>query len=234
MQADEFWGFIFKKEYNLTELEKIQENIGDCWTFTAINPETKLIFAHISGKRILENAIKLFHLIKKRVSSIISYITTDGNDMYTNAILSVLGHFDIEKDKTVAPDSLCYAQIIKKIEKGKCVKVEKRIIFGNEQMLESCLSKSIVSYTINTAFIERSNLTLRQHNHRVERKSQGFSKMREYFNYQTSLTISYYNFCLHHSSLLYYEGDKTIKNTPAMASGLTDHIWSMRELLSFH
>jgi hypothetical protein len=84
-----------------------------------------------------------------------------------------------------------------------------------------------------TAFIERSNLTMRQHNKRVERKSQGFSKEKCFLEKQMSLSIAYYNFCLPHGGLKYYLGDKIIYNTPTMEAGLTDHVWKMEELLAY-
>lgn len=231
-QIDEFWGFVFKKEKNLTEEEKIRESMGDMWTFTAIMPDTKLIFAHIIGKRTKDNARKLIAMIRQRSDGTIPYISSDGNKDYTDSIASVFGEYNKTNDEITLPDKLCYAQVVKTIENGRCRDVDKRIIFGNDKLIEECILKSKVSHTINTSFIERSNLTMRQHNHRVERKSQGFSKELEYHKYQNSLSIAYYNFCLPHRSLRYYLKDRKIENTPAMETGLTDHIWSMKELLS--
>ena len=117
--------------------------------------------------------------------------------------------------------------------KNRCVQVERKLIFGNEDQLKKSLSNSSVSNKVNTSFIERSNLTMRQHNKRVERKSQGFSKMKYYLEKQMSLSIAYYNFCLPHRSLKYFVEDKTVINTPAKEAGVTDHVWTMEELLAY-
>ena len=231
VQLDEFWGFVFKKEYNLTDEEKLFEESGDMWTYTAIMPENKLIFAHFSGKRTYENTRKFISMIRKRSDGTIPFFTSDGYEGYSEAILSVYG--EIQNDETVPPDNLCYAQVNKKIEKNRCVNVEKKIIYGDEKLLEECINNSPTSSKINTSFIERSNLAMRQHNKRIERKSQGFSKLKYFFEKQLSLSIAYYNFCLPNSGLKYYMKDKTIINTPAMEAGLTDHVWKMEELLAY-
>ena len=90
---------------------------------------------------------------------------------------------------------------------------------------------SPASNTINISYVERCNLTMRQRNHRVERKSQGFSKLPAFHKAQMRISIAYYNFCLHHSSLKRYEGTKPLHFTPAMEAGITDHPWTMLELL---
>ena len=232
VQIDEFWGFVGKKEKNLTAEEKILEEFGDMWTFTAIIPGTKLIFAHLSGKRTKNNARKAIEMIKKRSDGTIPYLSTDGNEDYIDSILSVYGELNPENGMS-PPEDLCYTQVIKKIEGSRCTEVKRKIIFGNKDSVNNCLSQSPVSTAINTAFIERSNLTVRQHNKRVERKTQGFSKLKYFFKKQMSLSIAYYNFCLPHGSLKYFIEDKTVINTPVMETGLTDHVWSMEELLSF-
>jgi len=231
VQVDEFWGFVFKKEYNLTEEERLLEDIGDMWTFTAIMPETKLLFSHITGKRTYDNARKLIAQIRKRSDGTIPYITSDGYEGYKEAIESI--YSEIHDNEISIPSQLCYAQVNKTIEKNRCINVERKLIFGAVSKLEEVLNNSPVSFKVNTAFIERSNLTIRQHNKRVERKSQGFSKIKNFFEKQLSLSIAYYNFCLQHMSLKYLIEDKTVINTPVMEAGLTDHVWTMKELLAY-
>ncbi len=231
VQVDEFWGFVHKKEYNLTDEEKLLEESGDMWTFTAIMPENKLIFAYLSGKRTYTNCRKFISMIRKRSDGAIPYFSSDGYEGYKESILSIYG--EILNGEIIPPENLCYAQVNKKIEKNRCVSVDKKLIFGDENFLNECINKSAVSNKINTSFIERSNLSIRQHNKRVERKSLGFSKLKYYFDKQMSLSIAYYNFCLPNSELKYYFKDKTIVNTPAMEAGLTDHVWRMEELLAY-
>ena len=225
MQLDEFWGFVFKKQYNLSESEKLSDEIGDMWTFTAINPINKLILAHVLGKRTKINAIKLVSQAKTRClqdNSDTIFITSDGFKDYVDAIRAVYGKLNSETKDIELPVNLCYAQVIKAIKKGKCKQVDKVLVFGDQDLLDNCLKTSPVSHSINTSYVERSNFTLRQHNHRIERKSQGFSKKIEYMVGHNSLSIAYYNFCLPHSSLLKYQDSAPIHTTPAMAAKITD------------
>jgi IS1 family transposase len=212
----------------------LNDEIGDIWTYTAISAQEKLIIGHVVGKRTKLNARKMVALVKERiqVDKTNFLITSDGHNDYIDAISSTFGKYDSSSKKLKMPNNLCYGQVIKTIEKGKCIDVEKKIIFGDNELLESCLNNSTVSYTINTSFIERSNLTVRQHNHRNERKTQGFSKKFNFHEGHTALTISYYNLCLPHSSLKKYDGSKPIYVTPAMEAKVTDKIWSMEDLLS--
>lgn len=106
------------------------------------------------------------------------------------------------------------------------------------------MSHSPVSTLINTSFVERDNLTLRQHNRRLTRKTNGFSKELSWFEKQLWLALAYYHLVLPHQSLRQKltlpeatRGTGSARCwqllTPAMAAGLTDHIWTMTELLSF-
>lgn len=233
IQLDEFWGFVFKKQYNLSEAEAFDETIGDIWTFTAFMPEEKLILGHFTGKRTKLNALKLVSQVKARSKPIEKslFITSDGNDDYTDAIAASYGRLNAAGELEL-PENLCYAQVVKKIEKGKCKAVTRKLVFGSNELLQECLSESTVSHQINTAYVERSNLAVRQHNHRVERKTQGYSKVCQYLKGHNALSIAYYNLCLPHSSLLAHQGGKPIPTTPAMAAKITNHSWTMCELLS--
>ena len=149
------------------------------WTFTALLPAEKLIVGHVLGKRTLINARKLLAQVKIRSSWNEKgklFITSDGNADYISAISAVYGRLNAKTKELELPTNLCYAQVIKTIEKGRCKKVKQTLIFGDQELLNKCLKNSSVSYQVNTFAVERSNLTLRQHNHRIERKSQGFSK----------------------------------------------------------
>ncbi|MFQ5730313.1 MAG: IS1 family transposase [Waddliaceae bacterium] len=125
---------------------------------------------------------------------------------------------------------LRYATVHKTREKGRVTKVERRIVFGKEQEIYNTLEHSPVSQTINTAYVERNNLTLRQHSRRLTRKTNGFSKVKRNLQAQVILVMAYYNFVRPHCSLkIKGEG----KRTPAMAAELTDHLWSMSELMTY-
>ena len=198
----------------------------------ALCVDTKLIIAHQIGKKSLENTIKLLQELKKRLNEKSKlYFTSDGNNAYCDAINSVYCIYEALTKITKLPQELCYAQVIKEKKNGKLHNLDTKVVFGSEQLLKDYLSKSFCSNTINTSYVERCNLTMRQRNRRVERKSQGFSKMIAFHKAQMTISIAYYNFCLHHSSLKRYKGTKPLHFTPAIEAGITDHPWTMLELL---
>ncbi len=125
---------------------------------------------------------------------------------------------------------LLYATVHKTRANGRVVKVERRIVWGQEQEIKKVLEQSPVSRTVNTAYVERNNLNLRQHSRRLTRKTNGFSKIKRNLEAQVLLVMAYYNFVRPHCSLkIKGEGERT----PAMAAELTDHRWSMLELLTY-
>ena len=143
------------------------------------------------------------------------------------------------------PSDLCYAVVVKERERGRVVKVTTRVVYGTEDQIRTALHNSPVSHAINTSGVERNNLTVRQHSRRMGRKVNAFSKEREYLEDQLTLAFAYYHFVIPHRGLRQalskpiptkgphatYKKWKQV--TPAMAAGLTDHIWTMDELLSF-
>ena len=124
------------------------------------------------------------------------------------------------------------------------VEVTTKIIFGSEAAVQARLAASPVSQTINTSFVERNNLTCRQCNGRLSRKVLSFSKDLTWLEKHLWLSLAYYHFVLPHDSLSQRlsepqptRGSGSPKRwqpiTPAMAAGITDHIWTMEELLSY-
>ena len=111
IQLDEFWGFVFKKQHSLSEAEKLSETIGDIWTFTAFMPVEKLILAHLTGKRTKSNALKTIYQLKERsnANNETLFITSDGNDDYTDAIRSAYGDLNSGTGELEMPSTLCYA-----------------------------------------------------------------------------------------------------------------------------
>jgi len=135
----------------------------------------------------------------------------------------------------VPPEALHYATVHKTRKKGRVVKIDYRVIFGTEPAVQSALSRSRVSRAINTAFVERQNGTDRNRNARKVRKSYCFSKAYAVHEAVTYLTMYSYNFCWAVRTLR-----RRVKGeahwqpcTPAMAAGLTDHVWSLAEWLAF-
>jgi hypothetical protein len=140
--------------------------------------------------------------------------------------------------------TLLYAQVVKRREKGRVVEVSRKSVFGAADELEARLTASPTSTTINTSFVERDNLTWREHNRRLTRKTTGFSKELPWMEQQLWLTMAYYHFCLPHISLREAlptpeatRGSGSPRKwrpiTPAMAAGLTDHLWTTAEVLGY-
>src|SRR5690606_25876532 len=127
---------------------------------------------------------------------------------------------------------------------GRVVDVQTRVVFGDPAQVDTLLAESPVSQKINTSFVERDNLTLRQGNRRLTRRSNGFSKDLTWFEKQLWLSMAYYHFVLPHNSLRHSmpepqptRGSGSYQRwqlaTPAMAAGITDHVWTAAELLSY-
>ncbi len=127
---------------------------------------------------------------------------------------------------------------------GRIVEVTQKGIFGTPTALAERLENSATSSMVNTSFVERNNLALRQLNRRLTRKTLGFSKELAWLEKQLWLSLAYYHFCLPHLSLRQAlplpqptRGNGSLKKwqqvTPAMATGLTDHLWPTSELLAF-
>ena len=254
-QLDELWTFIYKKEAHLTPLEKLAEVYGDAWVWIAFSPVCKLVPAWVVGKRTLLHARRLVFRLKSATDGHIPFFTSDELPHYADALLEVYGRWvqpprhgirgRFPNPRRIPPPDLCYAVVVKEREKGRVVEVTTRIVYGTTEQVEAALQASPVSQTINTYGVERNNLTVRQHSRRMGRKVNAFSKDPDYLEHQLTLAFAYYHFVAPHRGLrqrlpraLPTKGRKgSYKKwkpvTPAMAAGLTDHVWTMDELLSF-
>ena len=203
------------------------------WVWVAFDPEHKVVLAHVVGERKQDSANRLIFELKQRVDGIPSFCS-DGLKFYKNALLKYYGNI-VEFPKTGLPgrprlpatvpdERLRYAQVIKHHRNGRLVEVEKRQIFGEDAGRAS----------ISTTFIERCNLTLRQENKRLTRKTLGFSKCQYHLNAQMTLYFANYNFCRPHSSLRHLDASGIMRSwTPLRELGITDRNWSLKELLTF-
>ncbi len=254
-QLDELWTFIYKKEAHLTPLEKLAEVYGDAWVWIAFSPVCKLVPAWVVGKRTLPQARKLVFRLKSAMDGHIPFFTSDELPHYADALLDVYGQWirparhgtrgRFPKPRRVPPPDLCYAVVVKERENGRVVKVTTRVVYGRAPQIAAALQASPVSRAINTYGVERNNLTVRQHSRRMGRKVNAFSKDPDYLEHQLTLAFAYYHFVIPHRGLrerlprpLPTKGRKGSLQkwrsvTPAMAAGLTDHVWAMDELLSF-
>jgi IS1 family transposase/transposase-like protein len=253
-QLDELWTFVRKKEDHLTPIEQLLGVYGDAWIWIAFAPMSKIVPAWVAGKRTLATGRKLVKCLKNRLDEHIPFFTSDDLPHYADALLHVYGQ-TIEPPRTgkpgrprhpykVPPNDLLYTVVCKRREGSRVVEVTTQVVYGSPERIAEVLQQSSTSSTISTYGVERNNLTIRQHSRRMGRKVNAFSKEPEYLEHQLALSFAYYHFVIPHLGLrqkllkpIPTKGDGSPKcwqqRTPAMAAGLTDHTWSMDELLSF-
>ena len=244
VQFDEKWAFVAKKEKNCDPDNPADDHKGDTWDHVAIDAESRLVISVIPGARTAENVVAVVQDFKQRTGGrLMDLITTDCYPAYEEAILEAYGE-TVTPPRTgkpgrppasykVAPQGLTYAVVEKTREKGRVVKIATRIVFGVINAVTAALATSSASSAVNTSFVERQNGTDRHRNARKARKTYRFSKDRRYHEAVTYLSMFTYNFCWPVRTLrLKNEHGCWESRSPAMAAGLTDHLWSISEWLT--
>lgn len=135
-----------------------------------------------------------------------------------------------KKAQKVVLEDIDYAIVHKFREKGRIVKVEKRVVYGDEDRIATRLQE-LPSNTINTSFVERSNLNWRLWDAHLTRKCLTFAKSFELLKAKFAICVSFYNFIRPHETLSRQVDRSFIPMTPAMAAGITDRVWTIPELL---
>ena len=168
-------------------------------------------------------------------------ITTDEARVEAGAIVRAYGTPKVtpptgrpgrpRKPRLVPPRDLVYAMVHKLRRKGRVVKVTIRRVFGTAQQLAHALARSAVSTQVNTSFVERFNATVRQHNSRKARKVYTFSKTFEQHQAMRWFAMAYDHFGRPHLGLRRQTGGGWCARTPAMAAGLSDHVWTLHEFM---
>lgn len=210
VEADEIWGFVKMKKRTRLYKEITDPMVGDAYTFVGIERNTKLILAWHLGDRDAANAEAFTEKLHHATSGHFQ-LTTDGLASYPDAVSYSLG------------TRVDYAQLIKiygntdregeqKYSPPEVVETVTKPVFGNPDPSRIC-----------TSIVERSNLSMRTSIRRLTPLTNAFSKKWENLHAMLSLYFAFYNFCRVHSS---------IRCTPAMESGLTSHVWTLRELLA--
>jgi hypothetical protein len=243
-QLDEKWAFVAKKEANCDRSDPADDRKGDHWDHVALDPDHRLIVCVVPGKRTTENTVALVRDFRRRTSGrLMGLITTDEYAPYRGAILEAYGE-TVTPPRSgrrgrprgsykVPPAGLTYATVHKTRVKGRVVKVEQRIIFGTAEGVAAALAGSSSSRAINTSFVERQNGTDRNRNARKVRKTYCFSKDWSVHQAMTYFTMYSYNFCWPVRTLRVKDEDGIWqRRTPAMAAGLTDHVWLLSEWLT--
>jgi hypothetical protein len=242
-QFDEKWSFVAKKQEHCDPGDPTDDHKGDWWDHIAYDPEHRLVVCVEPGARVGESVEAVVEDFKRRTGGRpMRLITSDEHRPYKEAILRTYG---IEATTTrsgrparaprkVAPPSLCYAAVHKVRRRGRVVEVLIRLIYGTAALLAAALSASTVSRAVNVSFLERQHLTDRHRNARKSRKTYRFSKSWEAHEGATYFTLYSYNFCWPVRTLRIRSAEGAWqRRTPAMAAGLTDHVWSLTEWLKF-
>jgi hypothetical protein len=204
-----------------------------------------LLLALVPGKRNGEVCERLIRQVHDRTGGRTDVlITSDEHAPYQTAIHKVYGVEQPQarrpgpgrppKPRRVVPPEMCYATVRKRREKGRVVEVVRTLVFGTLFLLGALLKRSTASTTINTSFVERNNGTDRHQNSRKRRKTYGFSKDLAMHRAASYFVGFSYNFCWAVRTLRVREPDGPWRaRTPAMAAGLSDHVWSLKEWVTY-
>jgi len=209
IQIDEIWAFCYSKEKNVAPRDKGVLGHGDVWTYTAIDADTKLMVSYMVGKRDADYALAFMTDVYGRLANRVQ-LTTDGHAPYLNAVPDAFGT-DVDYAMLVkhygAPAS---QNDQRRYSPAQLLGTEQKAITGNPDMSK-----------VSTSYVERQNLTMRMSMRRFTRLTNGFSKKVENLEHAVSLHFMHYNFARIH---------KTLRVTPAMEAGVSDHVWSLEEI----
>ena len=255
VQLDELYAVLSAvKDGELSEDEAIKRlSRSPQWVWVAIDPVSKLLLAIDVGQRTLAMAQRVVHqVVQVLAPGCVPLFLTDGFKEYTTALLTHYGQWvqparrqatgPAPKPRWLPLPQLLYAQVVKTVRRRRLVGVTHRVVFGSLEAINQVLAP--LGWHINTAFVERINLTIRQHVAAVGRRVNTLCKGEDGVRQQLAIYHVYYNFCLPHASLRLplpqperTHGSGSAKQwrpcTPAMAAGLTDHVWTLREMLLF-
>lgn len=211
IEVDEVWSFVGAKQKNLRKNDPAHAEYGDAYTFTAIDPDSKLMPCWMVGPRTSESCHAFMHDLAPRMAGRIQ-LTTDGYHPYPNAVEAAFGR-NVDYgvlNKTYSGDAGAVVEAKRRYSPSELVSTEKQVKNGNPDMKH-----------ISTSIVERSNLSLRMSNRRFARLTNAFSKKMHNHMAAISFYFMVYNFVKIHSS---------IKTTPAMQAGVMDFLWSMEDI----
>ena len=255
LQLDELYAVLSAvKDGDLSEAKAIKRlSRSPHWVWVAIDPVTKLLVAIDVGERTQAIAQRFVHHVAQVLApDCAPLFLTDGFREYMTALLTHYGHWvqpprqqakgPMPKPRWMPLPQLLYAQVVKTTRRRRLVEVKHHVVFGTMAAVNHVLRP--LGWQINTSFIERVNLSIRQHVAAVGRRVATLCKGEAGLRQQLVLYHVYYNFCLPHTSLRQAlpqseptNGHGSAKvwrpQTPAMAAGLTDHVWTLREVLMY-
>jgi len=206
LQLDEIWSFVYAKAKNVPEGK--QGQAGDVWTWVAIDADSKLVPSWRIGSRDSITACEFVKDLASRLANRVQ-ITADGHKPYLVAVDAAFG-----SDVDFAQLIKIYGELAegqKRYSPADCIGTKKSKVIGNPDMC--CVS---------TSFVERQNLTMRMSIRRFTRLTNAFSKKIENHAHSVALHYMHYNFVRIH---------KTLRVSPAMAAGVTDHLWQIGDIV---
>jgi IS1 family transposase len=209
VQCDEIWAFCYSKDKNVPAAKRGVFGFGDVWTWTGIDADSKLIISYLLGNRGAGAAHAFMQDMASRISTKIQ-LTTDGHRVYADAVEGAFGG-DVDYAMLVKIFGTSGESPESRYSPATCIGCRTGVLSGEPDPKH-----------ISTSFVERQNLSMRMGMRRFTRLTNGFSKKVENHGHAVALYFMHYNFCRIH---------KTLRVTPAMEAGLTDHVWSMEELL---
>jgi IS1 family transposase len=228
LQLDELHTIVRKKTCHLSELEAQLGELGTQWIWTAMDPVSKLLLVAQVGPRTRAQACRVIHALCQRlVSGCVPAFCSDGLKHYWYALTAHFGHWRVaargQRIWEVASE-LLYAQVVKKYRRRQLTHVLRRVLLGTAAQWAAAMAAAGTRGSINTAFVERLNLTLRQGLAALTRRSQAIAKTKQHLQWRLNAYLVYYNLVREHLSL---------GTSPACAAGLTDHVWSWAEVLTY-
>jgi IS1 family transposase len=207
LELDEIWSFVGCKQKNL-DSAKLAKGWGDAWTWVAIDPDTKLVVSYLVSKRDEPSAKQFLADCANRISGRVQ-LTTDGLRLYPEAIEKAFG------------SEVDYA-MLRKFDVSQAIAQQGTSTVRKKVSVRQTISGSPDLSCSTTAHVERQNLDMRMAMRRFIRKTNGFSKTIEQHRNAVALHFMQHNFCRLHGSL---------RVTPAMEAGLSNHLWSMDEII---
>jgi len=209
IQVDEIWAFVYAKAKNVKDAKAAPEGAGDCWTWLAIDADTKLIPSFYIGNRDAGAAQHFIGDLALRLANRVQ-LTSDSHKPYLAAVEQSFGA-DVD-----------YAMLIKhygepvgpigRYSPGECIGVELRRVEGRPD-----------ERYVSTSYAERANLTLRMGSRRFTRLTTAFSKKVENHAHSVAIHTMHYNFVRIH---------QTLRCTPAMAAGVTPKLWELTDMVA--
>jgi IS1 family transposase len=208
LQCDEIWAYVGAKQKNASPAKK-EIGWGDVWTWVGLDADTKLVVSYLVGGRGAVWANDFMEDCASRIKGRVQ-VTKDGHKAYLEA---VEGAFDMEVDfATLTKIYGASEETEKRYSPAKCIGCESKVVMGDPDPKH-----------ISTSYVERQNLTMRMGIRRFTRLTDAFSKKLDNHAYAVALHFMYCNFVRIH---------QTLRVTPAMEAGLSDHAWTIQELVA--